>query len=202
MDQNSELDMEDITEEMSEDLELDRELDEDRYRNQTSEGFSSGNKTLVYGALGILVLVVFFMFFFGSGSEVSREDLDAIGVKLETIEKRLSQLQIPEDDTDQVAAQFEKIEKNLAKIYSTSRSLKKRVDQLSSRIDQVQKQRVAKRPAPETARRFHTVSRGETLYGISKKYDISLTQLRRLNKLSTTQEIYPGQKLLVVPAGP
>jgi LysM repeat protein len=197
---------EELAEEISEDLELDRELDEDRLRKRTSEGFPSGNKTLVYGALVVLVLVVCFSFLFGGGSEVSREDLDAINQKMAMIEKRLSGLQSPEDRTDQVAGQFENIEKKLRKIEGASRSLKKRMDQLNSRVDKLQRQQVADRKAPVdstpvSGRRYHTVTRGETLYGISKKYDISLTQLRRLNKLSKTEEIYPGQKLLVTPAG-
>ena len=127
MDQNSERDIEDTTEEMSEDLELDRELDEDRYRRRTQEGFPSGNKALVYGALGVLVLIAFFTFFFGGGREVSQEDLDAVNRKVDSIEKRLSELQSPADEPDRVAAQFEKFEKKLRKIDGASKSLKERM---------------------------------------------------------------------------
>ena len=207
MGQNEEYDVEDNTEDMSEDLELDRELDEDRLRSRTSDGLPSGNKALVYGALGVLVLVVLFAFLFRGGKEeVSRKDLDAINQKVDMIEKRLSQLQKPEDEPDQTAGLFENIQKKLHRVEGDSRSLKKRVDQLSNRIDKLQDQQAAaqkasKPPASDSGRRYHTVARGETLYGISKKYNISLAQLRRLNKLSETQGIYPGQKLQVAPAG-
>lgn len=46
---------------------------------------------------------------------------------------------------------------------------------------------------------YHEVSKGETLYGISRKYGISVVELQRLNKLKNKQPIYPKQKLLVIP---
>ena len=44
---------------------------------------------------------------------------------------------------------------------------------------------------------FHTVIKKETLYSISKKYNISVEKLRKLNQLSKTAKIYPGDNLLV-----
>ena len=46
-------------------------------------------------------------------------------------------------------------------------------------------------------KRYHEVKKGETLYRISKQYGITVDELRRLNKLSPTQPIEVGQKLLV-----
>ena len=50
-------------------------------------------------------------------------------------------------------------------------------------------------PAEEPA--VHTVSAGETLYSISRRYDMSVDELRRANKLDEEATIYPGQKLRV-----
>ena len=41
----------------------------------------------------------------------------------------------------------------------------------------------------------HTVAAGETLWGISRRYGISVTELRRLNGLGGGSRIRPGQKL-------
>jgi LysM repeat protein len=46
---------------------------------------------------------------------------------------------------------------------------------------------------------YHKVERGETLYRISKRYGISVEELRQLNKLQEGQAIQTGQRLLVSP---
>ncbi len=50
-------------------------------------------------------------------------------------------------------------------------------------------------PAPATRRATHEVKEGESLYGISRQYGISVEQLRTLNSLSSADVIVPFQKL-------
>ena len=52
-------------------------------------------------------------------------------------------------------------------------------------------------PATEDASIFHTVSAGETLYSISRRYGLSVDELRKANQLDAKATIYPGQKLKV-----
>ncbi len=63
------------------------------------------------------------------------------------------------------------------------------------------KERTSTPPAstPEAAAetKFHTVSAGETLYSISRRYGMSLEELRRANQLDDKATIYPGQQLKV-----
>ncbi len=47
------------------------------------------------------------------------------------------------------------------------------------------------------ASKYHTVKAGETLSSIARKYNTSLSGLRKLNKLSTKHVIHPGDKLRV-----
>lgn len=56
------------------------------------------------------------------------------------------------------------------------------------------------KPTVSTEKRYHTVKKGETLYGIGRKYGISEEELRKLNNLSADQSIRAGQKLLVSPS--
>jgi len=51
----------------------------------------------------------------------------------------------------------------------------------------------------QNSEQYHKVERGETLYRISKRYGISVEEIRRLNKLQQDQAIQTGQKLLVAP---
>jgi LysM repeat protein len=52
---------------------------------------------------------------------------------------------------------------------------------------------VKKEPPGKT----HTVKQGDTLYRISRRYNLSVEQLRQYNKLDPKASIYPGQKLKV-----
>lgn len=53
---------------------------------------------------------------------------------------------------------------------------------------------VAKTAAPS---KIHTVTQGETLYRISRRYNLTVDQLRQYNQLDSKAAIYPGQKLKV-----
>jgi len=55
------------------------------------------------------------------------------------------------------------------------------------------------KPAASTEKQYHTVQKGDTLYRISKKYGISVEDLRKLNDLSGDQALRAGQKLQVSP---
>jgi lipoprotein-anchoring transpeptidase ErfK/SrfK len=54
-------------------------------------------------------------------------------------------------------------------------------------------------PAPQTSSAMHTVQRGETLFRISVRYNVSMNDLVVANNLANPNNIYAGQ-LLVIPA--
>jgi len=45
--------------------------------------------------------------------------------------------------------------------------------------------------------KYHKVRQGETLYRIGLKYNVPVTEIRRLNHLKPNESIHPGQRLLV-----
>jgi len=45
--------------------------------------------------------------------------------------------------------------------------------------------------------KYHKVRQGETLYRIGLKYNVPVSEIRRLNHLSPNDSIHPGQRLLV-----
>ena len=48
----------------------------------------------------------------------------------------------------------------------------------------------------DKSKKYHTVKTGETLYRVSKNYNISIDELKRLNSL-TSNTIFIGQKIIV-----
>ncbi len=45
--------------------------------------------------------------------------------------------------------------------------------------------------------KFHTVKKGETLYNIARRYQITVAKIQELNELSPNQRVYPGIKLRI-----
>ena len=81
------------------------------------------------------------------------------------------------------------------------------VKELNSAPTQTASQNVQKSETPEpisaeqkeTNVQMHTVKQGDTLYRISRRYNLSVDQLREYNKLGAKAAIYPGQQLYVTP---
>ncbi|MGQ9645196.1 MAG: LysM peptidoglycan-binding domain-containing protein [Thermodesulfobacteriota bacterium] len=89
-------------------------------------------------------------------------------------------------------------------------ALLNRIDALSQKVEALEKGRqpvtevkvkpsAPPKPAPLPDKKYHTVQKGDTLYKISKRYGISVEELRKLNHLSADQALRSGQKLLVSP---
>ena len=108
------------------------------------------------------------------------------------------------------------LEKQIAELYgkistpSPDPALLQRVEALSRKMEVLEKQKppaaepkakppTRSKPATSAEKKYHTVQKGETLYGISKKYGISVEELRKLNDLSASQSLRTGQKILVSP---
>lgn len=48
----------------------------------------------------------------------------------------------------------------------------------------------------------HTVSDGDTLWGLARRYRVTISQLEKWNALTTGQPLMPGQQLIVLPRNP
>ena len=60
-----------------------------------------------------------------------------------------------------------------------------------------QKEKAAASSGAPSGKKIHTVQKGETIYGISKKFGIKPDDLRKLNNLGAEDTVKPGQKLVV-----
>jgi LysM repeat protein len=58
------------------------------------------------------------------------------------------------------------------------------------------KKKEALKPKAKVKAKSHTVKRGETLFEIAEKYDVTVSQLQKMNKLGS-KKIQPGMKLKV-----
>lgn len=161
------------------------------------------------GLIALFFVLAVFSFFFGRGPGGTAEQ-DLIRNKVSKMEGDVARLKAMEE-------RVINLEKNIALQgvpgSGAEAALAEKLEALSKRVEALEKKSVSaeKPPAPvvkekttkrETTaaaskKRYHEVKKGETLYQISKKYGISLKDLRELNNLNSEQSIQPGQKLQV-----
>lgn len=141
------------------------------------------------------------------------------------LEERVTRLENLAGTLEERVVKFEAIDESVAKIWEQAQSFEQfkdrferaevsimsRMDQISKNLDRLQKgaakAKIKKAESSKTVKatkkaaqkRYHIVKSGETIYGISRKYGITMKKLRLLNHFSDKTSIHPGQKLIVGP---
>jgi len=178
---------------------------------------------LIGGGILLVAVIVLLMFLSGAPKTAERDMIKGLETRLKGIEEKLAKL----DWIDTGMARLERREKEMTSISDRMTQLEgtlsKKVDQLSKEVAKPAiktPEPVAPKPEsavhkPETAApkpaapakiekdsktRVHAVQKGETIYGISRKYGIPADQLMKLNKLGPNDPIKPGQQLVLGPA--
>jgi LysM repeat protein len=206
MDNNHE--MEDFKEEIANSMKYDFE-DEDLPHRGASRGSGLQRKTLILGGVGVFVLIILMVLFFGNGDELSKNDLTFFKTRLDMLEKRLAQFEGAALKIATLEKDEQELKRSLAEADRSRRSLEEKYTALTQRLDTLQKEKAVvsakpKKPAttqkkrpPSDKKRFHTVRSGDTLYRIANKYGLSMNKLCSLNNIRKSTIIKPGQKLVV-----
>lgn len=126
-----------------------------------------------------------------SGALKAGEDSDPIKARVSRLETAF------EVKFDTLTEKMTKIEKRLQALKQVPSKPVPEPAAVKIKTPAVLKPKPKAAPAPEKKSLFHTVKKGETLYSIGKKYNISISNLRKLNKLSEKEKIYPGTNLMV-----
>jgi LysM repeat protein len=146
---------------------------------------------------GILLITVCCLFFGCSQKDLS-DDMKSIKDRLAQLEKRLAEY----EQQKEVKELRAKLDEGKAEL---EEELKKIAEKYDTKPGKTEKTKASTQVKPATQNRssfvakkqYHTVSRGETLYSISRKHGVSVAELCRLNNLKSTQHLQTGQKLLL-----
>ena len=207
--------MDDLINDLADDAQEDQSSRIIRERRSSLYTISQG-KILLFGGAGLLVLIILVVLLFLGGKETPSEDLSLIQARLTRMEARIKNASTLESRIQEIEEKENEIRQALLKTDLSIRTIKGDLNQIIEAFESLQKKmppapkkaeapkkveapkpaKEAPKPQPETG--YHVVSRGETLYRISRKYGISVDELRRLNNMGPNAPIYPGQKLLVV----
>lgn len=199
---------------------------EDAYDYSTAQDGRSKKsmKPIVIAGVGLLVaVIVALMFMSGSPKSGEKDQIKSIESRLKSIEEKLAKMEW----IDTGLARLDRKEKEIASISERMVQLEAMLNKKVELSKDVAKAppKTAESPAPkaETAppktdaaaakpavtpaktekeikAKVHVVQKGETIYGISRKYGIPADQLLKLNKLGPKDPIKPGQQLVLAPS--
>jgi LysM repeat protein len=167
-----------------------------RSRNPSDSG-SSGKSLLVWGLIGIILILLIVLLFRG-GDKAVMEELNALKGRVEQMEKKAAALEAVAKKLDTVDGQIKGLQQSALKVEGAQRSLAERVDKLAQRAEKPAAPQPAQKK-PSAQAKVHEVRPGETIFSIAKKYNISADQLLKLNNMTKKDAIQPGQKLVVAP---
>jgi LysM repeat protein len=202
-----------------------REEREEPYEYTASEDNAAKRslKPVLIAGGGLLVAVIVVLMFLSSPKSTEKDQLKSIETRLKQIEEKLAKLEW----IDAGMARLDRKEKDFATFAERMTQIE---SSLNRRIEQLGKEgvRPAAKNEPATAKtesapsrpeaapakaapaspkaekdskvKVHVVEKGETLYGISRRYGIPAEQLFKLNHLSPKDPIHPGQRLVLGPA--
>jgi LysM repeat protein len=184
------------------------------YSSAEEGGSRKSMKPIVIAGVGLLVAVIaVLMVLSGSPKSGEKDQLKGLETRLKTVEEKLARLEW----IDTGLARLDRREKEIASIsermIQLEATVNKKVDQPArDAVKPVQApapkaDAAATKPATAPSKaekdakpRVHVVQKGETIYGISRKYGIPADQLLKLNNLDPKDSIKPGQQLVVGPA--
>ncbi len=188
-------DTQEIFGEMQEDLA--RQKASVRRNKNPQDSNSSGKSTLLWGVMGIILLLLLVLLFRG-GDKAVTEELNALKVRVEQMEKKTAAFESAAKKADTLDGQIRGLQQSVSKMEGVQRSLAERMDKLAQHADKPgAAQPTQKKPGAQA--KVHEVKPGETIFSIAKKYNLTPDQLLKLNNMTKKDSIQAGQKLVVAP---
>jgi anti-sigma B factor antagonist len=174
------------------------QLEEDRHWQGDIP--SPSKAPYVFAGAGIVIVVILVFLFLKPAKQAAGPETDT-EPRLELLERRVARLE------SRIAAPSPAEEK----VESLSRGVSERLSLMETDLSRLEEDMEARKKktasaalpekvqAPPAPSPYHVVSRGETLYRIALRYNMTVAELRRLNNLKPDQPLLMGQRLLVKP---
>ena len=168
-----------------------------RRNRNPQDSDSSGKPLLLWGFIGIILILLIVLLFRG-GDKAVTEDLNALKTRVEQMEKRASPLEAAAKKMDAVDGQIKGLQQSVSKVEGAQRSLAERIDKLAQKAEKPSAPQAAQKK-PSAQAKLHEVQPGETVFSIAKKYNLSAEQFLKLNNMTKKDTLQAGQKVVVAP---
>jgi LysM repeat protein len=136
--------------------------------------------------------------FFGDRAIVPDGRLNAMVTRIEVLEVELVQLHSRMNRLQQTMSELVQSRQPPSPVRDDPEDITTMEDSpppVNGDAGEIQKE--PKPPISSNVRRFYDVRRGDTLYWIAQKHNLSVDELLRLNNMDKRQSIFPGQRLFI-----
>lgn len=201
-------------------------FDEEQYSpwaapNGPDKGGKLNKVPMMFILLGLAIVTsvaALLMFMLSSrGDSVTREHVAAIEGRLQQLEDRLDKYEAIDEKVTRIWEQAKSFEKFKDRFDRSEASMSLRMDHLTMSLEALQKQvgtlpKTAP-PAPSTSApqadpskndaptaqkiQYHIVAAGDTFFNISKRYDMSVEELLKINRLEKDSVLQIGQRIII-----
>jgi LysM repeat protein len=168
-------------------------------KQETANNSRSKAQVLIYGSIAVFILIIFSTLIFKANDKAMSEDINHAKHVAITFEEKFPRL----------ASELIELKQYLSKLDESQKFLIPQLDELSQKIDRMEKKialvaidtkasvPIHTKALSQTESLYHEVRPGETLFRIAKKHSMSVDKLCRLNRITPKTLLHPGQKLLV-----
>jgi len=168
-------------------------------------------KIILTGSMVLLVLTGLSLFLIDNLQEhiISKADITIIKYQLSQIDEKMQEIEretgtsriLLTEQLDQLTKKTDALDGKMDSL-NTAGSGMNSLDQfnrLAARIDQLDLkiETLGARAAALAQDRYHSVTRGESLTKIARRYGLELEALCRLNRIAVDHNIHPGDRLLI-----
>lgn len=178
---------------------------------------SKAHFVYVLVGLAIVALIsVLTMLLSGGSSAISGQgNLVDLEKRMRRLEERLDNYATIDEKVTRIWEQAKSFEKFKDRFDRSEASTSLRMDHLTMSLESMQKQvnevlkakttsppprpAASKNDSPQTNSKikYHKVATGDTLYSISKQYNMGLEELLKINRMKLDSVIVPGQQLII-----
>jgi len=141
---------------------------------------------------GLLVVVIFSGGLFGCSDETVSKDVSSIKARLEKIEVRLGNIEKSSKRVGLLEAEFQKLQQSME---AWERAITARLAPTAKKKSGSPSK--AAEPRKNVKQKSYVIEKGDSLFRIAQKHEMTVEQLCKLNKITAKTVLHPGGKLLV-----
>ncbi len=159
----------------------------------------------------VVLVVVLVVVLSGNPEGAAFHQIAALQQRVQQMEERLNKYDTIDEKVTRIWEQAQSFEKFKDRFDRSEASMSLRMDHMTLSLENLQKQvnqtakqntagqapAVSEKPVPVSRIQYHEVTVGDTLFSISKRYNLSVESLLQMNRMGPDAVIKPGQQLIV-----